>query len=259
MAIRPMSGYRVISCNQGIPSAGIMNKNINYLIKYMKRYILLVLLATLAAPAWATEYILTTVRIETADDTIYSGDVYIPDSGCTVTDHEGNDHDIDGAAAICALNEAATLGGFDYVLQDSSFGLYLTEVDEQAATDTDYWSFFVNYTAASVGLAEYTLENGDEMILSLGGYPNSALELQVPAKEILSGNKFVVRVKVDGKPMAGATVHFNNQKKITDSLGKASFKPKQTTSLDVYVTATGYTRSATTTLRVVEKNTANKN
>ncbi|EKD79613.1 MAG: prenyltransferase/squalene oxidase [uncultured bacterium] len=236
-----------------------MNKNINYLIKYMKRYILLVLLATLAAPAWATEYILTTVRIETADDTIYSGDVYIPDSGCTVTDHEGNDHDIDGAAAICALNEAATLGGFDYVLQDSSFGLYLTEVDEQAATDTDYWSFFVNYTAASVGLAEYTLENGDEMILSLGGYPNSALELQVPAKEILSGNKFVVRVKVDGKPMAGATVHFNNQKKITDSLGKASFKPKQTTSLDVYVTATGYTRSATTTLRVVEKNTANKN
>lgn len=223
----------------------------------MKRFFLVSLLVTLAAPAWATDYILTTVRIETADATIYSGDVYIPDSGCTVTDNDGAEHEVDGAAALCALAEAATLGGFDYVVQDSSYGLYLTEVDGQAATDTDYWSFFVNYTAATVGLAEYELKNGDEMILSLGGYPNAALELRVPVKEILAGDKLVVRVKVDGEPMEGATVHMNNQTKTTDQLGKASFKPKNTTSIDLYAEADGYTRSTTTTVRVVEQHTAN--
>lgn len=216
-----------------------------------------VLFVSLATPVLATDYTQTTVRIETADDTIFNGDVYVADSGCTVTDRDGAEHEVDGAAALCALNEAATLGGFDYVVQDSSYGLYLTEVDGQTATDTDYWSFFVNYTAATVGLAEYELENGDEMILSLGGYPNSALELRVPVKEVLVGEKVVVRIKADGQPVVGATVHFNQQTKTTDHLGKASFKPQNATAADVYVEMDGYTRSTTTTVRVVEKKNKN--
>lgn len=223
----------------------------------MKRFFLTVLFISLATPVWATDYTQTTVRIETAADTIFNGEVYVADSGCTVTDSAGVAHDVAGAVALCALNEAATLGGFDYVLQDSSFGLYLTEIDGQAATDTAYWSFFVNYTSATVGLAEYELENGDEMILSLGGYPNSALELRLPVKEVLVGEKVVVRIKADGQPVAGATVHFNQQTKTTDHLGKASFKPNHTTSIDLYAEADGYTRSTTTTVRVVEKNNKN--
>lgn len=223
----------------------------------MKRYLLSLLLLAAAAPVAASNYIATDVRIETADDTIYSGSVYISDTGCTVSDAAGAKHKITGAKAVCALEEAATLGGFEYVLEDSSYGLYLTTVDEQAADAVDYWSFFVNYTSASVGVAEYDLVDGDSMILSLGGYPNSALELIVPAKEVLAGNKLVVRVKADGTALEGATVHFNNQTDTTDAFGKASFKPNQTTSLDVYVEATGYTRSATTTIRVVSKHTAN--
>ncbi len=223
----------------------------------MKRYLLSLLLLAAAAPVAATNYLVTDVRIETADDTIYSGSVYISDDGCTVSDADGVEHDITGAKAVCALNEAATLGGFDYILEDSSYGLYLTTVAEQAADAVDYWSFFVNYTSASVGLADYDLTDGDSIILSLGGYPNTALELVAPVKEVLAGEKLVVRVKADGVALEGATVHFNNQTDTTDAFGKASFKPKQTTSLDVYVEATGYTRSATTTIRVVPKHTAN--
>lgn len=224
----------------------------------MKRFIFTLLFASFAAPAWATDYIQTNVRIETADDTVYAGDVYIPDSGCTVTDSDGVEHDMDGAMAVCALNEAATLGGFDYVLQDSSFGLYLTTVADQAANDVDYWSFFVNYTAASVGLADYELANGDEMILSLGGYPNTALELRLPVQEILSGDKLVVRVKSAGEPLAGATVYFNHHTEMTDHLGKASFRPRHTTSLDVYAEADGYTRSTTATVRVLDRQSKNQ-
>lgn len=225
----------------------------------MKRYLLSLLLLAAATPVAATNYIQTTVRIETADDTIYSGDVYIADDGCTVQDVDGVKHKITGAKAVCALEEAATLGGFEYVLEDSSYGLYLTTVDEQTADAVDYWSFFVNYTSASVGVAEYDLVDGDSMILSLGGYPNSALELVVPAKELLAGNKLVVRVKADGAALEGATVHFNNQTDTTDAFGKASFKPNQTSSLDVYVyvEADGYTRSVTSTIRVVPKHSAN--
>ncbi len=223
----------------------------------MKSYLLSVLLLLAATPALASEYVQTTVRIETADDTIYSGDVYISDAGCKVRDTDGIKHTVDGAAAVCALKEAATLGGFDYDLQDSSYGLYLTGVDGQSATSADYWSFFVNYTSAAVGLADYELENGDTIILSLGGYPNSALELSVPNKEMRSGEKLVVRVKADGSPVAGATVYFNNQTDVTDSLGKASFRPRNDGNLVVYAEADGYTRTTSETVRVVEKHEHN--
>jgi hypothetical protein len=223
----------------------------------MKRYLLSAVLMLAVTPALASEYVQTTVRIETADYTIYSGDVYISDTGCTVRDTDGVKHTVDGASAVCALKEAATLGGFDYDLQDSSYGLYLTGVDGQSATSADYWSFFLNYTSATVGLADYELENGDTVILSLGGYPNSALELKVPSQEIRSGEKLVVRVKADGAAVVGATVYFNNQTDVTDSLGKASFRPRNNGNLVVYAEADGYTRTTSETVRVVEKHQQN--
>lgn len=228
----------------------------------MKPFLLSLLLSPalliLAQPASAANYVQTNVRIETADSTIYAGDVYISDAGCSVKDSAGTKHTVTGAKAVCALKEAASLGDFTYNLDDSAYGLYLTTVADQSATATDYWSFFVNYTAASVGVADQDLVDGDAMILSLGGYPNSALEANVVAKEVIAGDTTLVRVRADGEPVAGATVYFNDNAVITDAFGKAHFTPTSSmTSFDVYATADGYTRSSTTTVRITPQFTSN--
>ncbi len=224
----------------------------------MKRYLLSLLMFVVASPAAASSYIQTNLRVETADETVYAGDVYISSDGCAVRDTDGVKHQIDGAAAVCALKAAATLGGFEYALQDSSYGLYLTSVDGHAATSADYWSFFVNYTVASTGLTDYTLSNGDNVILSLGGYPNNALELKVPSKQVLVNEKLVVRVKSNGEPVSGATVHFGDVTTQTDSLGKARYTPTDTTNgLEVYATADGATRTPTASIRVMRRYTEN--
>lgn len=220
----------------------------------MKRYLLSLLLLAAASPVAATSYVQTNLRVETADETVYAGDVYISSDGCTVRDTDGEKHTIAGAAAICALKAAATLGGFEYELQNSSYGLYLTSVDGQAASSSDYWSFFVNYTVAATGLSDYELSNEDSVILSLGGYPNNALELKVPTKQVLVDEKLVVRVKSNGEPVSGATVHFGDVTKTTDSLGKARFTPTDTTNaLEVYATADGSTRTPTASIRVMRR------
>lgn len=216
------------------------------------------LLLILAQPASAANYVQTNVRIETADSTIYSGDVYISDAGCTVKDSTGAKHVVTGAKAVCALKEAASLGDFTYSLADSSYGLYLTTVADQTGTGSDYWSFFVNYTAASVGVADQDLVDGDAMILSLGGYPNSALNVVLPAKEVLAGKALTAQVEADSTPLSGATIYFNDTPVTSAASGLASFTPSVgMTSFDVYATADGYTRSATTTVRVTPQFTAN--
>lgn len=225
----------------------------------MKRYLLSLLLLAAASPAAATSYIQTNVRVETADATIYSGDVYISSDGCSVKDTDGVRHEINGAMAVCALKAAATLGGFDYDLQDSSYGLYLTGVADEVASGVDYWSFFVNYSVAATGLTDYEVSNGDTIILSLGGYPNNALELKVPSKQILVNKRLVVRVKSNGVPVAGATVYFGDVQKTTNSLGKARYTPAESTNtLEVYATAEGATRTPTASIRVMRRYSENE-
>lgn len=205
----------------------------------------------------ATNSIPVTVRIETADTNVITTDVYVSEDGCSIRDTDGVRHQLDGYIALCAVKTAAALVGVDLTVSNTSYGLYLSAVGDDAASGSDYWSFFVNYASATVGLADYELVSGDDVILSLGGYPNSALELKVPSKEMRTGDKLVVRVKSDGAPVVGATVYFNDQTAVTDSFGKASFKPSRSGNVAIYAEADGYTRSISTTVRVVTQHDSN--
>ena len=71
------------------------------------------------------------VRIEAPAGTIWDGQVDA--AGCTITDANGVDHVINGPKAACALDAAATQGGFSYIFLDSGWGLYLTSVDGVAS------------------------------------------------------------------------------------------------------------------------------
>lgn len=202
------------------------------------------------------------LRIETADKTIYDGTVYT--NGCTVTDSEGGEHVYAMATALCALDMASQLGEFDYVVQDSSFGLYISAIDGVEAT-TDYWSFFTNYEYATIGAADYELKQDDAIIFSYGGYPNSPLKLRVRKKQTVPGQEVLARVKetdsVTGalNPVAGVTVMFGETSVVTDADGYASAVINEDgTDVEVYALQDGSTRSNKSIIRTAKKNKTQK-
>ncbi len=200
--------------------------------------IILVLLASAAglslffAPRGRSEAVNTvtaSIRIEAPDRTIANTDVIV--SGCMVTDTEGNPHTFEKPTALCALQTVSEQWGFSYVAQHSDFGLFLTEIDGAKQTDTDFWLYRVNGASPSVGLAAYDLRDGDAVLLTLGAWPSTPLNLELSRSELLVGEDVQATVTVydDVKagyvPAAGAKVVLDTQQYEADANGTVTFKP----------------------------------
>ncbi|MDP3970182.1 MAG: DUF4430 domain-containing protein [bacterium] len=231
-------------------------------LKYLSISCTVIFFAGIAQTAVAAEYVGANVRIETPDGTFYNSSVY--SNGCTITDSDGAEHVIDSATAVCMLDAAAMDGGFDYVMKDSSFGLYLNQIDTYES-DSNFWLFYVNFESAAVGLADYQVTDGDEILLTFGSWPNTPLKLRVRKKQITPGQSISARVKeysdVSGafEPAEGMSVMFGNEVVTTNADGYAEYTPTSSGGdIDVYAINSGYTRSNTATIRTMKKNSTLK-
>lgn len=211
--------------------------------------------------AYAEEYTGVSVRIETPKKTIYNDQVYITDEGCTVKDSTGASHQIKGDMALCALQLASTQGDFTYELINSSFGLYLNRVGDFTADAEQFWLYYVNDTSAMVGLSEYDLSEGDELLFTFGEYPSSPLRLNVKKKQATTKREVVATVKTldefgTGKyiPVVGAVVHFGKNKVVTDSKGIARFVFDKKGEYQVSAESAGYTRTPAVTVIIHSRN-----
>lgn len=240
------------------------------------RFYLLALAAVVGLPqlTQAADYAAVNLRIQAGEEMIFNGEVYVSSDGCQVTDSAGVEHDIDGAKAICALTGVGQAGAFEYSVDYfEGIGLFLNSVNEYATDSvnySEYWTFFVNYAGAEVGLADYTVSNGDEVLLSFGPYTSDALRVKIPDNEMIVGAPVFVRVQsvVDADkqifaPVSGATVHFDDGNETvtvtTDKHGKARFMPTATsTSVTFYATKNGAVRSETGLITRYERNQAAK-
>lgn len=235
------------------------------------RFYLLALAAVVGLPqlTQAADYAAVNLRIQAGEEIIYNSEVYVSSDGCQVTDSAGVEHDINGAKAICALTGVGQVGVFEYSVDYfDGVGLFLNSINDYVTpTDySEYWSFFVNYAGAEVGLADYTVSNGDEVLLSFGPYAPDALRVKIPDNEMIVGAPVFVRVQsvVDAAkqifaPVSGATVHFDDGNEAvtvtTDKHGKARFMPTATsTSVTFYATKTGAVRSETGLITRYEHN-----
>lgn len=111
-----------------------------------------------------------TVIIKTPETVIFTGDVLLF-SGCDITDSTGIVHQITGPKAICALDQASSIGGFTYTVEDSDFGLYLTEVAEIPADASNFWLYKVNGVSPFVGIDSYDLSPGDTILFYFASWP----------------------------------------------------------------------------------------
>lgn len=212
------------------------------------------------APTQAVSYHAVDLRIETLDETLYHDTVFVADSGCTVTDQNGTSHEVAGAAAVCALDQAAAADGFSYGLQEyPGFGLFLSSIDAHDGSDGNYWLYYVNDQSPSAGIADYDLADGDELLLAYGGL-NPPLRLTLDKVHRRTGS--LVRATVETyvqdfatgtgqyEPVENVPVNFGGVAVLTDAAGHAEFTPEDYGAVTVTAEATGFTRAATTVLRV---------
>ncbi len=217
--------------------------------------------AFMALPVQAATYYGIDVRIE-AEETLFSDTVWITDEGCTVTDASGVTSIIEGASAICAFTAAADQAGLSYELLDYGFGLYLNSIDEYIGDLSNYWLYYVNYESGSVGLADYLLSDGDELLLSYGS-DLSALRLTLDAVQITTGEEVTATVDYysydwmtdsgEYLPAENVGVTFGNTTILTDMNGQAVFSTDDSAAYSVQADADNYTRSYVTTLRVYQR------
>jgi hypothetical protein len=106
------------------------------------------------------------VRIEGKNDTVWTGDVTFSNS--TITASDGSVHYLNEPTALGALDCADRIGGFGYVAENSVYGLYVSEINNEPPIGWDGWMYRVNYVSPWDGAADYTLADSDEVLWYFG-------------------------------------------------------------------------------------------
>ncbi len=221
----------------------------NNRMTYLTTTAMLVITAVMcvAAPAQAANYTTVPVRVEAPDKTIMDTTVYVSDAGCIVTDSDGVDHALTGDNALCALKTLSLNEGMKFVVKDSAYGLYLDSIETYQGS-SQYWTYYVNDVEGAVGLADYDLQENDQLLFVYGDYGATApLRVRVSATQQLT--KKAIEATVEYKsgstyvPMENAVVHFGKTAVTTNAKGKAVFTPTKAGTVSVYATAVGYTKT----------------
>ncbi len=206
-------------------------------------------------PPTDTEGVTIDVRIEGPSSTVWAGTVTVSDS--TIYDDEGGEHYFADPTALGALDEAATLGGFDYTLRDFGWGVALTGIDGEGDWDAGpWWMFIVDGASPSMGADSFILDQSSppspphgEVLFALSStFAEIPLKVEVDDTTPEVNDPFTVTVTEydadlgDWKPTADATVHAD-QSYTTGQNGTVALSIDQDMTVDVYAEKDGYIRS----------------
>ncbi len=96
---------------------------------------------------------------------------------------EGPEDTICLATGLQAVNVLALLEvgsqvcDFEYVAEESEYGIYVSSIDGIDAEGMSGWQYWVNWQPGMVGAADYLLAEGDSVLWGYGGWPTYAGQL----------------------------------------------------------------------------------
>lgn len=193
-----------------------------------KRFLVLLTMAAmllsllLAVPVVGSGTVEVDLRVEGITETIYEGSAAVEP----------------GATALDVLEQSLTVAGVVYeITDDPTFGKYIKSIKGEAAGafgGYDGWLYLVNGSMAALGVAEYEIQDGDELVFYYGMYPPDTLipEVEISPAEPESGEEITVTVsssyynweteKTVNVLVENATVACNGQEYTTDDQGVAA-------------------------------------
>lgn len=176
------------------------------------------------------------VRIEGSQDTVCSAKVA-------------------GPTALDVVKNAALLCGFAYNIQNTSFGPYLNQINNDIASGLVGWLYLVNNALADVGADQYILQTNDQVLWYFGefGWPPTRLTLsatQIPSNQTVTATVEFFQNN-SWSPLADATVHFGAQTALTNAAGQVLLAPA-VGYYQIFAAKAGHVRSQALLLQVGE-------
>lgn len=200
------------------------------------------------------------LRIQTPEGELFHDWLSVP-KNCTVMDTTGIQHELTDHAALCAVQVFADQTGETVEVENSSYGLFLSGIaqHDQDTAQGLFWLYRVNDVSPFVGLDAYALADQDAVLLTLGAWPSSPVEVSLSAVDLLKNGSLVASVTAfndetgEFEPLESATVYAGKSKYktfTTDETGKAKLTFNKTGDFNVFASKQDYTTSEVTHVRV---------
>lgn len=209
------------------------------------------------APAFAAAMTVN-VRIESPSATIYNGRVVV---GRSYIADAVDSHSITPGMAISSLDEAARLGGFPYLVSNTSYGLFVESIDGLSFDlNPPYpgWMYRVNGAKPVIGGLEmgsdsFPLKAGDDVLWYYGTSAWSGVET-TPAALRLSTHALAVDATLTARArqldatgyafnLPDATVHIGSAVATSNASGLVQIRLSRLGRYGVRVEKAGYVRS----------------
>lgn len=158
----------------------------------------------------------------------------------------------EGPTALDIVKTASTLCGFNYNIENTSFGPYLNQIGSDTAAGSAGWQYSINYTTPSVGAADYELQNGDEVIWYFSNFDSKLTKLTLNDTEIQAGEivQAIIEFYDSGvlKPLIASTITIGTQTFNSNDLGVADISAPEGYH-KIFAQKEGYVRSNTILLK----------
>lgn len=130
----------------------------------------------------------------------------------------------EGTTVLELIKNAALICSYTYNIEETSYGPYLNKINDELAAGLEGWMYFVNNESPAVGLSDYLLSDGDEVLLYFGEWGWLPTKLEIDKTAIsgteLSGISVSYYENGQWSALTGADVAGLDQSYQTDSNGE---------------------------------------
>lgn len=211
----------------------------------------------------AGNLIMTAYAAVALSGSFYPVAVYLPeaDAGIHKLRIEGRENSIcnaqaEGRTVQEVFENGAEICNYNYHIQPTDWGPYLDMINNEQAEGLTGWLYRVNWKQAEVGMADYELEQGDEVLFYFGSWHDFPLRIFLSASQANEGDELTARVEFfndhDWQAATGTAVFVGDMTYQTNNIGHAVFSAPADGGYMIYAEKQGGVRSEKTVLLVGE-------
>ncbi|MFA6304222.1 MAG: DUF4430 domain-containing protein [Patescibacteria group bacterium] len=145
---------------------------------------------------------------------------------------------VEGQTAQQVLENGAEICNYTYHIQTTDWGPYLDKINNDQAEGQNGWLYRVNWLSAQVGMANYNLAAGDEVLFYFAYWEDQPLRLSLSASQANPGDNITATVEYFNEqswlPAVGTLVLVADREYQTNNQGQAIFSAPQDGSYVVY-------------------------
>ncbi|MBU1036777.1 DUF4430 domain-containing protein [Patescibacteria group bacterium] len=157
------------------------------------------------------------------------------------------DAEVEAANALEIVENGATVCGYTYEIEQTSWGSYLVAINNEVATGTFGWMYRVNWLSPMVGANDYILEEGDEVLWAYSEWGYQPLKISLSNDQVQLGEEVTVTVEYfnenDWLAANEATVYAGSQTLTTNPSGQVTVSFAEVGAYKIYAEKQNFIRS----------------